>query len=395
MANAGCINAYDCAGCYLTTLQQLQSDNIGVAINYTAPSEYWRRQLDYIKYTDKCGCTCCLTGENELRIVATQWVIKNFTLTNGDTNEVVNVKWNDLFGSNRAYTMVRYKTGSYPTSITDGTLAVKETTQNQYATNGYNVSWLTDWTTYYFTAFAVSQDGTIIVVQSNFITTDFWRKPTTDTLLYLPLESDVVDMSWKSWRTFTTSSISYTTVWWVQSIHVWTSWWIKLTSPYPLQSDITKPLTVSVLIYRTWTWNWNILDMASTGHQRLNCTIRSWNIWIAPWEFNSSTDNFYARLSTPQETNKRFLITYTISTTATKLYIDWELKQSWNWWRYPRSYWNRNRDNTQWILSDRSVWTYNTWLNWNARELIIEEKERTADDISSYNSYIKNKLWIV
>ena len=37
MAVAGCINAYDCAGCYLTTLQQLQSDNIGVAINYTAP----------------------------------------------------------------------------------------------------------------------------------------------------------------------------------------------------------------------------------------------------------------------------------------------------------------------------------------------------------------------
>ena len=54
MAVAGCINAYDCAGCYLTTLQQLQSDNIGVAINYTAPWEYWRRQLDYIKYTDKC-----------------------------------------------------------------------------------------------------------------------------------------------------------------------------------------------------------------------------------------------------------------------------------------------------------------------------------------------------
>lgn len=221
-----------------------------------------------------------------------------------------------------------------------------------------------------------------------------WWQPWANTLLYLPLESDVVDQSWKSWRTFTTSWLSYTTVGGVPSVHIGTTWWIKLTAPYPIQSDITKPLTVSVLIYRTWTWKWEILDMASTGYQRLSCSIQSWNIWIAPWEFNSSTDNFYARLSTPQETNKRLLITYTISTTATKLYIDWELKQSWNWWRYPRSYWNRSRDNTQWILSDRSVWKYNAWLNWNARELILEEAEWTAQEVADYYTRIKAKLWI-
>ncbi len=221
-----------------------------------------------------------------------------------------------------------------------------------------------------------------------------WWKPWANTLLYLPLKSDVVDKSWKSWRTFTTSWVSYTTVGGVQSFHVGTTWWIKLTAPYPLQSDITKPLTVSVLIYRTWTWDWNVLDMASTGYQRLSCTIRSWNIWIAPWEFTSSTDNFYVKLTTPQETYKRLLITYTISTTATKLYIDWVLKKSWNWWRYPRSLWNRTRDNSQWIFCTRDVNNYWSGLNGNARELIIEDKEWSAEDVSKYYQQIKKELWL-
>ena len=176
MANAGCINAIWFDWTYLRTLDTLDSANIGVGVQYCIPAPLDDKRLDYIKYTDKCGCTCCITGENEILVYATNWVIKNFTLTNDDTNEVVNVKWNDLFGSNRAYTMVRYKTWSYPTSISDWTLAVKETTQNQYSVSWYNVSGLTDWTTYYFTAFAVSQDGTIIDVQSKSIKTEFtWK----------------------------------------------------------------------------------------------------------------------------------------------------------------------------------------------------------------------------
>lgn len=270
MAVAGCINAYDCAGCYLTTLQQLQSDNIGVAINYTAPWEYWRRQLDYIKYTDKCGCTCCLTGENELRIVATQWVIKNFTLTNDYTNEVVNVKWNDLFGSNRAYTMVRYKTWSYPTSITDWTLAVKETTQNQYSVSWYNVNGLTDWTTYYFTAFAVSQDGTIIVMQSKTITAEFFR-----------VKFQKVKYIQGAWWPYIKSWV-YSTVWYRATIDfqitstsvadqavIWyyidwqTTWGYRC---WYWQNDwFTLSWWTSTTVRQTWTWS--TITIANSSYQ--------------------------------------------------------------------------------------------------------------------------------
>ena len=290
MAVAGCINAYDCAGCYLTTLQQLQSDNIGVAINYTAPWEYWRRQLDYIKYTDKCGCTCCLTGENELRIVATQWVIKNFTLTNDDTNEVVNVKWNDLFGSNRAYTMVRYKTWSYPTSITDWTLAVKETTQNQYSVSWYNVSGLTDWTTYYFTAFAVSQDGTIIVVQQKTITTDFifaWYQRVE----YIGANWIQYTVIWNSFKTSYKSIIDFkmTTIWW-DYIPIW----MRNSSNYRYWVDAWNGYFQIISWWNDWTKtkvedknrhiitidkNTAIVDWTSYSIKYVNATFSYW-IWV-------------------------------------------------------------------------------------------------------------------
>ncbi len=222
-----------------------------------------------------------------------------------------------------------------------------------------------------------------------------WKPSPERTMLYLPLENDVSDHSWNTGRTFATSWISYTTVGWLPSIHVGSTGWIKLTAPYPLQSDITKPLTVSCLFYRTWTWVGNILDFAASNYQWLRCSFDSnWNIWIAPWEFIWSSDYLYASINVPFETSKWNVVTYTVSTTATKLYINWELKWSWNWWRYPRSYWNRSWDNTQWILTTRNAgWDYSIWLNWNARELIIEQVERSERDILKYNARIKNKLW--
>lgn len=176
MANAWCINAISCDWCLIQTLQNLDSSNIWVWVQYTAPDPLGDKRLDYIKYTDKCGCTCCLTNENEILIYATQWVIKTLTLTNDDTNEKVIVKRSEIFWSNRTKTIVRYKTWWYPTSITDWTLAVQETTQNQYSTNWYGVSWLTSWTQYYFTAFAVDWNNNLIDLKNATITPEFWRR---------------------------------------------------------------------------------------------------------------------------------------------------------------------------------------------------------------------------
>lgn len=57
-------------------------------------------------------------------------------------------------------TVLMYKQGTVPpTSINDGTIAVEETTRNQYQSTGYGIS-LADGNDYSFSLFAISTDGT-------------------------------------------------------------------------------------------------------------------------------------------------------------------------------------------------------------------------------------------
>ena len=275
MANAWCINAISCDWCLIQTLQQLDSSNIWVWVQFTAPNPLDDKRFDYIKYTDKCWNTCCLSWENEILIYATNWTIKNLTLTNDDANEVVNVKRSDVFWSNRKKTVVRYKTWWYPTSITDWTLAVEELVQNQYASTWYNVSWLSDWTTYYFSAFAVAQDDTIIVVQSSSITPSF--------VLVQTFDFQNQGALWRTWW-----SVWY----WIPDYVSW-QWrkiWTSTTTSY--QWSIIPPTSIfqrtlqSIKIYfykpnTTTSSKWSAVWITDTDHTPIIEYWRnhSWSLW--------------------------------------------------------------------------------------------------------------------
>lgn len=165
MANAWCINAIWYDWCYIRTLQNLDSSDIWTGVEYTAPNPLWDRNFDYIKYTDKCWNTCCLTWENEINIITTNWVLKDLNLTSNQDKIIITRT--DLFWSNRAKTVVRYSTSWYPSSKTDWTLVVEETTKNQYSSTWYNLTVSDSWT-YYFSAFALDSDWNVIwVAQSN------------------------------------------------------------------------------------------------------------------------------------------------------------------------------------------------------------------------------------
>ena len=58
-------------------------------------------------------------------------------------------------------TKVVYKTGGYPTSVNDGTLAINSTVADAYKTNPLTVSGLTNDTVYYFGFFPISADGVV------------------------------------------------------------------------------------------------------------------------------------------------------------------------------------------------------------------------------------------
>lgn len=66
-----------------------------------------------------------------------------------------------------ASTKVVYKTGSYPQNPQDGTVAINNITRNAYSTTGFEISGLTNGTTYYISIFPISTDGAVNVNSVN------------------------------------------------------------------------------------------------------------------------------------------------------------------------------------------------------------------------------------
>ena len=95
--------------------------------------------------------------------------ISNLTVA-AQLNGRVQLKWNDPAAtkvqdgvtlSTWASTKVVYKTGGYPTSPEDGTLALNSTTRNAHASSPLEVTGLTNGTTYYFALFPISTEGAV------------------------------------------------------------------------------------------------------------------------------------------------------------------------------------------------------------------------------------------
>lgn len=395
MAVAWCINAYDCSWNLIRTLEQLQSSNIGVWVQYTAPNPLDDKKIDYIKYTDKCGCTCTLSWENEILIYATNGVIKNLTLTNDDVNEAIKIKWNDIFGSNRAKTIVRYKTWSYPVSITDGTLAVEETTKNQYSSTPFSLSGVLDETTYYISAFAVDSNGTIIDVQGMSITTSFEWKPDANTIWYYKLEWNVNDYSWNN-RNLTNSWITFTTSWslTVAKLSSWSNAYYQnntlFNKSYPftysayINADSipswyydTKEINTNLIV---WIQNWTDLW---THDKDLCVWLSNKAIWYNyPWEAK------YVSWWTIS-TWTRYNLTLTYDWSNMKLYVNATLV-----WTVACAYsytWYTNARLTIW-----KSWTtrWSSWFKWKISKVVVENKARTQTEIQNFVNKTKSKYWI-
>lgn len=216
--------------------------------------------------------------------------------------------------------------------------------------------------------------------------------PWANTLLYLPLESDVVDKSWKSWRTFGTNSLTYTTVGWVQSVHVGTSWWILLTAPKPIVTPSVSKQTISILTYVT-------SQQTSARRIILEWRVQNnvWTVLAFEWgttEIRAFWDSVGDTVSANIIANQRMHIVLTNCSEWKKLYLNWQLVSTWAWVSSPRWSWAYSYTQNQWIFTRRDG-DYWWWLsmNGNARELIAEDTIWSAEDVSNYYQRIKAKLW--
>lgn len=217
-------------------------------------------------------------------------------------------------------------------------------------------------------------------------------KPWANTRVYLPLESDVVDKSWKSWRTFTTSWISYTTVWGVLSAHWTWSNYIRMDTPYPLVNETwvdTNNLTVSLWFYVTSTYSStrrSLFEFTRYSNQNITLALKE-NTYIIQWN-----DGSWYGSDTTYNANVWNNVILTASGTNKKIYINGILKWSWNTGVWAWGYWKNSWWQTQAIITWRDL--TQEWLIWNMREFIIEDKEWTAQDVSNYYNQTKANFWL-
>ena len=236
---------------------------------------------------------------------------------------------------------------------------------------------------------------TITATTSNGLTAtcsiaQWWWQPWANTLLYLPLESDEVDQSWKTGRTFSTSWISYTTVWWVKSAHVGASWWAYLTAPKPIVYNSVSQQTISVLYYVTSNYSSSrrqIIEFADQSDEYFNVALKEYTTVV---QYSDSNSWYWSWTTIVANQWNHVVVTWDSS--ARKIYINGSLAWTWSWSRYPWWSWWKGYQEYQWILCNRD-WGYGGALNWNARELILEDKVWTAQEVAEYYTWIKAKLW--
>lgn len=101
--------------------------------------------------------------------------ISNATVAAAGNGKIA-VKWNDpaetvvnngVTLATWASTKVVYKSGSYPTSPEDGTLAINNVTHNAYSNSPLTISGLQNGTTYYISFFPISTDGDVTSNEAN------------------------------------------------------------------------------------------------------------------------------------------------------------------------------------------------------------------------------------
>ncbi len=208
-----------------------------------------------------------------------------------------------------------------------------------------------------------------------------WQ-PWANTLLYFPLENDAIDVVnnvslTSSWTT------NYTTVGGVTSAEFTQSNYLYNNSVNIIpQWDVAK--TFSVWAYIKWhNTSWGaILAIWGSG---------AWEtFWL--WQYENDNDIIMSRsYSTSNRytptlnTWINFVMTYDNSVWT--LYVNWQSQVTWNT-TAPTS-WNS-------FYISQHIWqtpTYYTFY-WNLSNVILEDKERTAQEVSDYYNSTKSNYWL-
>lgn len=335
------------------------------------------------------------------------WEPLNLTVTSAWLDATITWEDNEIWTipptTFRKSELVR-KIGSAPTSPSDWTLVVTETVKDTYKVSGYVDQWLTDGETYYYRVFSYSDLWGISYCDAVSVTPSGWWQPWANTLVYLTLDWDTLDTSGNgrdgtlnfSWYTYEYLSgnawTKYIKMVWANSMSdcisgtysdtaLW-SWdrtvscWIKFFTIGGV--DVQSPVSPFYLWNRNWGSDWGWFGMFNFQNVHNPADY----IWILRY-FSDPENSSY---SSYDYNWHNYIITYN-DTNKAKIYVDGQ-----------QVIMTANA-NSSFNTTDTAyqLWPIRTGVSWMTiwcSSFIIEDKERTAQEISDYFDSNKWDYWI-
>ena len=208
-----------------------------------------------------------------------------------------------------------------------------------------------------------------------------WWKPWANTVAYFPLKTDLLD-HWPN-------EYSMTNLWGV-TISDW-AWYFNWSSRL-YKTDIsswlplsTNPKTISLWVKQiswvTHCWFWRMYT--TYNNQSFTLCMVSWKLGFSTWWWGYD----YASSITPSSSQWYYCVA-SYDWTTWKHYVNWTQVNSWTL--------STNTSWTTlclWASSDTRSW-YENYFKWYLSEVIIENKARTAEEISDYYNQTKSNYWL-
>ena len=226
-------------------------------------------------------------------------------------------------------------------------------------------------------------------------------KPWTDTLAYWKLNWNLNDSSSNNRNLKNAWQLTFATVDWIQCAACnwevyWT--WYAYCQSLPTPTVITVNIRAKATNNRSWTyarWLFHTHFNYNGWNDWVRWEMYSWNgiPWVNVWSWiNFNYANYdWVPYSALTSRNLRTVVRNN-STHQIKIYRNSVLYNTKTFSSYIPS-WNWNSYFTLWVwyIADNSI---NRRRYWRISETIVEQKERTAQEILDYYNQTKSKYWL-
>ena len=203
-----------------------------------------------------------------------------------------------------------------------------------------------------------------------------WRQPWANTIAYYPLTNDFNDYSWNGNNL---TGYNSATIWTLSGM---TCLDLTANSSYISWTVSNIPQGNQARTNMFWVkwnniWNYPVYWYGSSGSGRWDTVYSNSNITWSQYGGAVYSDVY-------EDISNRIHVAITTSGNSIVLYVNWAIQKSGSL--------TVNTNGTTLYLG-KNPWD-NAYLNWYISQFIIEDKVRTAQEISDYYDQTKSLYWI-